>query len=506
MDTERNVEKARFAQLGFVLRAYRTSFIDENGRTGISQEELLRRMSAVDPSYGDRFSHATVSRWEAGATRPTVDRLRTIGQALKLPDADVAGLILLAGLAPDFKAAGAEAGLDVTGTASAEAQDSYHRPAEAADGMDANPAFEGAQSPLRLIRVLSQRFLAFALFVVGSGYALSALGWNGDWMPVAYIFATTGLVMVQGFVFPDRDAGLRDFFWVSLFLILAVPSLQFAPLQMDHYGFYAMGDLIGTHVPFMLSLVVSLVVAAVCALMFQALWRWRGSQDSWDGNPLSRALWAVLPPIMVAYAVVAVLSNASVWIQSAVVMSALAGMFIGLLVMRDPSVNPNQNQRRFLLHATFTVALVGSTVGMAVIVAVFMLPDIPKVLPDHNLLGSWEIDFDALGYTEAEALERLNVGYMWHAIYLYVYMVLIVGVSLLIAVYRLADGDAAGPGAVHSETSAPGATARYDLGQSVQKTLLPWPTLAMVQREMEPALGRLDHPQPPNSQLVLSLV
>ena len=115
MDSERDVEYARFAQLGFLLRAYRRSFKAENGRTGISQEELLRRMGAVDPAYGDRFSHATVSRWEAGATRPSVDRLRTIGQALKLPDADVAGLILLAGLAPNFKAAGAEAGLSVPG-------------------------------------------------------------------------------------------------------------------------------------------------------------------------------------------------------------------------------------------------------------------------------------------------------------------------------------------------------------------------------------------------------
>ena len=38
-------------------------------------------------------------------TRHTVDRFRTFGAAQDLPEPDVAGLILLAGLAPDFQAA-----------------------------------------------------------------------------------------------------------------------------------------------------------------------------------------------------------------------------------------------------------------------------------------------------------------------------------------------------------------------------------------------------------------
>ena len=480
MDTERDIENARFAQLGFVLRAYRRSFKDENGRTGISQEELLRRMGAVDPAYGERFSHATVSRWETGATRPTVDRLRVIGQALMLPDADVAGLILLAGLAPDFKAAGAEAGLSVTGTVSSEARSSHPGPVGGADGEDAVSTFEHAQSPLRLFRVLSQRFLAFALFVAGSGYALSALGWNVDWMPFAYIFATTALVMVQGFVFKDREAGLRDFLWVSLFFILAVPSLQFAPLQMDHYGFYAMGDFIGTHVPFMLSLLLSLAVATLCALLFQLLRQWQVSRKESNNDPLVGAALTVRPPIAVAYGVVLVLSNASVWIQSAVVMWVLASVFIGLIVIRDPAVNPTQSQRRFLLHATFALAMVTSTLGIVVVMAVYVSPDLPKVLPDHNLLGSWEINFDEVGYTRVQALEGLDVGYMWHATYLFLYMLFIVGGSFLKAVYSMAGGDGSGPDAAHADALSPASTKYGGRGHDLRLILRRWPIFALA--------------------------
>ena len=42
----------------------------------------------------------------AGSVRPNVNRLRTFGKGLELSDAEVPGLILMAGLAPDFEATG----------------------------------------------------------------------------------------------------------------------------------------------------------------------------------------------------------------------------------------------------------------------------------------------------------------------------------------------------------------------------------------------------------------
>ena len=64
----------------------------------------------------------------------------------------------------------------------------------------------------------------------------------------------------------------------------------------------------------------------------------------------------------------------------------------------------------------------------------------PSVLADHNLLRSWEIDLAALGFTGEEALDRLNLGYLWHAIGVFAYMLLVVGGRLIVSIYRIDGG------------------------------------------------------------------
>ena len=61
------------------------------------------------------------------------------------------------------------------------------------------------------------------------------------------------------------------------------------------------------------------------------------------------------------------------------------------------------------------------------ILAIYLSPDLPRVLPDHNLLRSWQIDFARLGLTQEVALDGLNLGYMWHAIWVFSYMFFVVG-------------------------------------------------------------------------------
>ena len=485
MDVEREVENARYAQLGFVLKAYRRAFQDENGRTGISQEELLRRMGAVDDAVNERFSHATVSRWEAGTTRPTVERLRTIGKALDLSNTEVAGLILLAGLAPTVDAAETEAaGLQAAAVAPTREQAPDPQPAESTGRRDDIPPPERSVSLMAALRVMGLRFAVFVLFVVGVGQTFAGLGWDSTWMPVVYVCISIALVMAMAFIFPDRDANLRDFYWVSVFFVMAVPSLQFAPIKMDQFGFYAIGDIAGTHVPFMLCLLVSFATATLCALMFQLLRHWQESRRKPDDNPVVVAALTVLPPIAAAYALVLALSNVSIWIQSAVVMWMLACVFTGHLLLRDPTVSPSQSQRRFLLSATFTIAMVGTTVGFLTIIAIYVSPESPRVLPDHNLFVSWEIDFEERGLTRAEALDRLNLGYMSHATFLFIYLTFVVGGSLLTAVYRMAGGDSAGPDAVHAEVDAFAPTPSSAEVRSIpeRRHVRRWPILAQTRK------------------------
>ena len=425
------------------MRAYRESFVSEEGRRGLTQEELLVRMAHVDAEYAERYSHTTVSRWESGTTRPSVPRMRAFGEALGLSSTEVAGLILLAGLAPDFQTASVQAfsgdgeqvdhqevDADLRASATEEAQTSDHFPS----------VLHG------IIRFMFLRCVPLGVTIVAVGYALAFLGWSDSWSPVAYFGLVTGLVMVQGFLTPDRDGELREFFWVSVFFLLSTPLLQFAPIHMDHYNFYAIGDLAGTHIPYMLALLANLALASSVGLAFQLLRKWQYSKPEGESTVLGRAVWVVLPPVGFLYAVVVVISNASVWIQFAVLMPVVAVIFTILLALRDPSTNLSVRDRQFLLSTMVWVAIASTFLGIATIVAIYVAPDLPRVLPDHNLLSSWEIDFAELGYTREEALDRLNLGYMWHAMFVLGYMIF-VGGRLIIAIYRMDGRHVEKPGA-----------------------------------------------------------
>ncbi len=104
MASERDTQRVRAAQVGLLMKAYREAFVPGLGQKGISQEELLVRMADVDANYSQRFSHTTVSRWESGTTRPTVERLIVFGKALNLTEDEVNGLRLLAGLGDGSRA------------------------------------------------------------------------------------------------------------------------------------------------------------------------------------------------------------------------------------------------------------------------------------------------------------------------------------------------------------------------------------------------------------------
>ena len=151
---------------------------------------------------------------------------------------------------------------------------------------------------------------------------------------------------------------------------------------MDHYNFHTIGDLAGTQLPYMLAILVNLVIASAAGLMFQLLWRWQYSGDSGESSALRRAASVALPPVILVYAVVVVITNISVSIQLAV----LAAVFTALLVLCDPTFNPSERDRLFLLSTTSVLAIVSTSLGIVAILAIYISPEMPSVLADHNLL------------------------------------------------------------------------------------------------------------------------
>ena len=345
--------------------------------------------------------------------------------------------MLLAGLAPDFRTALGQVSGRYGNGANGKVAAPNSVPTPRAEGVAGASAAESTPSVLRsAFRFGLLRVVPLGVCMV-SGYALSFYGWNNAWLPTAYVAFALGIVLAQGFLLPDREAPLREFFWVSLFFLLTTPLLQFASIHMDHYNFHTIGDLAGTQMPYMLALLVNLVIAGKAGLMFQLLWRWQYSGDSGESSTLRRAGSVALPPVISVYAVVVIITNISVSIQLAVLLPVLGAVFTALLVLRDPAFNPSERDRLFLLWITSVLAIVSTTLGIVAILAIYLSPNIPSVLADHNLLRSWEIDLAALGFIREEALGLLNLGYMWHAIWVFAYMFFAVGGRLIVSIYRI---------------------------------------------------------------------
>ena len=172
-----------------------------------------------------------------------------------------------------------------------------------------------------------------------------------------------------------------------------------------------------------------------------------------------------MPPVALVYLGVVVFSNASIWIQLAVLMPIAAGNFTALLVIRDPTIKPSESDRRIIFATVVIVMVIFTALGIAVAAAIYLLPNVPTVLPDHNLIRSWELDLERLGYTRREALDLVNLGYLWHAICLFIYMFFVVGGHFIVAIYRMGSGSV--PGTVTVTGSPPVSVTAAEYAQRV---------------------------------------
>ena len=93
---------------------------------------------------------------------------------------------------------------------------------------------------------------------------------------------------------------------------------------------------------------------------------------------------SALPPLIFVYAVVVVITNISVSIQLAILLPVLGAVFTALLVLRDPAFRPSERDRLFLLSTASVLAMISTALGVVAILSIYLSPDLPSVLPDHN--------------------------------------------------------------------------------------------------------------------------
>ena len=406
-----------------LMQAYRRGFEADGRRGRLSQEGLLQLMGQVDPRYLERYNHSTVARWESGATRPTRERLEVFGKALQLPTAEIDGMIRLAGLdeepgpAPD------------NGPEQGEVENGPGHGSE-----DTRPALMARNSEaVAVVRYVLTKVALPSLVVVSLGYMLARLGWNAGWLMALYVGFAVGLVLVMGFLKLSRTHELREVYFISVFFLMSSNLLQAPSIRMDPYGFYAIEGMANTPVPYLLSMVVNLLVAMAAGLSFDFLWRWQYLGSSGFSNLYLRAAWTAFPPLALVYVFAMIFCCLGSLVFLLLVFAIMGGTFTVILVLRDPEMKVTPWEKRVLLQAAIGICLVLTAVGGASIFILYLQPSL-LAIPDHTLLRSWEIDFNALGYPADELLERYRFGAVWSSLATVAYMVIVLGGSLLVSI------------------------------------------------------------------------
>ena len=441
MALDHESRRVRARQVGMLLQAYRRGYATGKSRRGLSQEGLLHLMGRVDPGYLDRYDRSTVSRWESGATYPTVERLRVFGMALDLSDAEVDGLISLAGLDP----VDAWDDPDDVRESNHTGESSTEHTAEPTDHVAAGNADVGAVSSSYARYTMNyalSRFAMPSLWVGGAGYALWVAGWTSTLALGTYTIVAMCLVSGHSLLRLRREGSLQELFFATVFFLLSTVLLHAPFTNLDPYGFYAIGVFAGTSVPITLALIAHLLLTTVAGLLFDFLWRWQCSSHGHRG-PFRRAAWTILPPVVLVYAFQLAFSDLGTWIAGLAVFTVVAGVMVTLLVLRDGNVSIGEWDRRFLLTMAVTVTIVLSALGVTAVMFTYAEPSLISV-SERSLIFSWGIDYDSLGYPEAELHERFRVGVVWVSLVSIIFMVLVLGGNLVLTIHRMNGGNAAG--------------------------------------------------------------
>ena len=427
--------RMRAKQVGMLMQSYRRAFKPQGGSGRLSQEGLLKLMGQVDPIYLERYNHSTVARWESGATRPTEERLKVFGQALNLSQAEVEGLIRLAGFYEEGEASRSLDGSD----RQVESRERQVPAGDASETAGYTPSFfvQGIWFSL-------SRLVLPGLGVAAIGFALASSGWNATWMMMLYIIVVAALVLAQGFLRLQRSNELRELYFISVFFLLSSKLLQAPLIRMDPFGYYAIGEFASTPIPYLLSLLTSLLLALAAGLMFDFLWRRQITENTSTVNMWPRTACASYTPLLMVYAACLFLTGLGTWIYLLLVFSILGGCFMALTVLRDETVSFTQWERRLLLQAVLAVTVVLTAVGGAMVAIMYLYPSM-LAIPDHTLIRSWEIDFAALGYPKEELMDRYRIGAVWSSLATVVFMVVFLGGSLLVTIYRLGENEQLNP-------------------------------------------------------------
>ena len=410
-----------------LMRAYRLSYRKEGRTRRLSQSGLLDLMGRVDEKYSELHGHSTVARWESGTTRPSRERIEVFGEALNLSHAEIEGLMRLADLELDGtyridqKQRLEESATTVTGMSDGATEHDGTEPAWDVSWHDPKAYARG------LLKFALSRFLLSGSFIVVAGCVLAWLGWNATWTLTLYVAFVIGLALVQALLKLGPSNVLRDFFLVSMFILLSAPLLQAPLIRMDPYRFFTFEGLVNTPIPYLLALVTNLVIALASCLIFDSIRRWKYYvHRRSDESAYVRALWTSIPPVLLVFAFSLTFISFEMLFYLSCMLPLLAGILTAQGILHDKGPTLTEQDRKSFLWAAAALFVALAAVNGAAIVAVHLLPGW-IVLPDRSLFYSGEFDYGAWGYSSSELGERLRLGALWVLLASLGYTVVVVG-------------------------------------------------------------------------------
>ena len=396
-----NENGADLKRLGFLLRLYRTD-------SGDGLDELVERMAAQNADRAE-LDGATVARWENGESAPPREFLEDFADMFRLSQSERNAMLELGGCAPSGP-------LDLA----------------ASLGRDA-----------------LRRGAAPKVYALGAGYSLNAMGQDGTVVLVGYSAVSLAIVGGQGILRWRSADTVSELFFMTMFFVLNVSLLMFAVTRMDHFGFYAFLPWDGYFL--LLTLVVHLALALAASAIFDALRGMmypRNASRKTPDQALVRALWTALPPCLFVFFNMMVFVNQGGWIFYLITLGVTVAGFTTILAFRDERVTLSEYEAKLSLAAAVAAIITLCAAGAAGTMVAYLSPS-PLAVPDHNLLTSWEIDYERLGYPPEEMMERYRVGILLMSIPVIAYLAIALGGFLLSAARlqmsrALAAGTAAG--------------------------------------------------------------
>ena len=412
-----NTVPGRRELLGRLIRSYRE---DSSHAGGMLTEDALLHLMSVHGSiknehlilYRDQYDNSDVTSWENGQSQVPNEFIKDFGEALNIPEGEVEQMLSLAG--------------EDTGSESSDS--------------DRNTV-------VGILQKSAHNLVPPGGYMSIVGFALGALGLDGTESLMSYVIGLLAIVIGmwvwqwrrKGF---DADEVTNDMFFVSIFFLSNSALLLSAVTRIDPYGIHSLPFVKTGPFQFMFVMMINLFVSLIAWAMFAFL-RERLSRTNVRKrtNAYLRAIVTVFPPIFFAYIFgVALTSDPGGWIASLVTLGITFGAFTVITAFKDKDVKLSEWEAKWGPIVAIELILILCIVGVVGMLVAYLDPAfIGYSGVQHNLLWSWELDFDALGYPESEFLDRFRLGVLWSAIATIAFMSTVMGTYLVVTIRRAGE-------------------------------------------------------------------